>query len=491
MVNAVLRGWEAQRFTVFEQFLVLQRNETGRFNEALNGVTGVAHPIFIHTGGHHRDHAYWNRESMLRMYDQYIVPNNATLALVGAMKMDAVRPLAEKYFGRVSRAPEPPYRMDVEAEPPPGGTVRLDWLEPLDPQLIVRYRIPSVGHPDRPAFDIIARVLRGPDGVLAAVQKGGPDWQANASQNGSPNTFSMSARPGRDEDFPVLERTTAMAVDRLKREPVDDAQLARIRRELAFEWDLLRSERGGLASQLANYSTIDEWRTMRTYLEARNNTTAADIQRVAAKYFVPWNQIIATTRRNPQTPARDNLTGPRGSKRSQGSGGSGGSGGSRGSGCAMIARVMTVALALLLLSAAQGCGRGAAQSADTLPGRTRPVLEHNWAHPRSLKFPANAFRPPDVKATLLTTASGLRASSCRPRGPRGADHGSAANRAWVGANQRDWQLGAALAPCAAGDRRASRRSFPRTPSGRTGNGRDTHYARGAAGRVASGVDGAR
>ena len=35
MVNAVLRGWEAQRFTVLEQFFVLQRNDTGRFQEAL------------------------------------------------------------------------------------------------------------------------------------------------------------------------------------------------------------------------------------------------------------------------------------------------------------------------------------------------------------------------------------------------------------------------------------------------------------------------
>ena len=83
MVNAVLRGWEAQRFTVLEQFFVLQRNDTGRFMEALNGVTGLAHPIYIHTGGHQRDHAYWNRATMLRMYDDYIVPNNATLTLVG------------------------------------------------------------------------------------------------------------------------------------------------------------------------------------------------------------------------------------------------------------------------------------------------------------------------------------------------------------------------------------------------------------------------
>src|SRR5262245_1017517 len=73
MVNAVLRGWEAQRYTVLEQFFVLQRNEPGRFQESLNGVTGLAAPIYIHTGGHQRDHAYCNRAPMLPLSSQYIL----------------------------------------------------------------------------------------------------------------------------------------------------------------------------------------------------------------------------------------------------------------------------------------------------------------------------------------------------------------------------------------------------------------------------------
>ncbi len=307
MVNAVLRGWEAQRFTVFEQFLILQRHETGRFSEALNGITGVAHPIYIHTGGHHRDHAYWNRESMLRIYDQYIVPNNATLTLVGDVSASEVRPIAERYFGLVPRAPEPPSRMDVEVEPPPGGTVRLDWLEPLDPQLMVRYRIPSIGHADRPVFDVIARLMRGSEGLLAAAQTGSKvtgDWQANASQNGSPNLLTLQTRAARDEDLPALERIAAAAVDRIRRDPIDDASLARVRREFRFEWENLRSERGGLATQFGSFAIADEWRSMRRYYEARNTATAADIRRVAEKYLVAWNQVIATTRRSPQPRAQ-------------------------------------------------------------------------------------------------------------------------------------------------------------------------------------------
>lgn len=295
MVNAVLRGWEAQRFTVLEQFFVLQRNDTGRFMEALNGVTGLAHPIYIHTGGHQRDHAFWNRASMLRMYDDYIVPNNATLTLVGDMSIDEARTLGSNYFGRVPPAPAPPANMDVEAEPPPGGSVRLDWLEPIEPAVIVRFRIPGVGHPDRPIFDVIARLLRG-DAL-----------QANASSAGSQNTLTVQARAGRDEDLAVLERTTLDAVERIRRETADEARLARVRREFEFEWDLLRSERGALATQVGSFAIADDWRTLRTHYEARAAATAADVRRVAERYLVPWNRVIATTRRNPQPRAEGNM----------------------------------------------------------------------------------------------------------------------------------------------------------------------------------------
>ena len=287
MVNAVFRGWEAQRFTVLEQFFVLQRQDNGRFLEALNGVTGLAHPIFIHPGGHLRDHAYWNRASMLRMYDDYIVPNNATLSLVGDLTIDDARGLALKYFGQVPRAPAPPANMDVEVEPPPGGTVRLDWLEPLDPSVILRYRIPGVGHPDRPVFDVMARLLRG------------GEWQASATQSGSPGTLSVQARAARDEDLPALERTGLERIERLRKGPIDDARLARVQREFRLEWELLRSDRGGLATQIGSFAVADDWRTLRTYYDARAATTAQDIRRVTDKYLVPRNLVIATTRRNP------------------------------------------------------------------------------------------------------------------------------------------------------------------------------------------------
>ena len=169
LVNAVFRGWEAQRFTVLEQILNRQaRPETGRFFEALDGASGIAHPIYMSPGGHLRDYAHYTREWMHTMYDDYFVPNNSTLTLVGSVTIQDAKVLAERYFGKIPPGVAPPAQMDVEAEPPPGGSVRLDWLESLEPRVILRYRIPGLGHSDRPVFDTIAALLRGSHGMLSA-----------------------------------------------------------------------------------------------------------------------------------------------------------------------------------------------------------------------------------------------------------------------------------------------------------------------------------
>jgi predicted Zn-dependent peptidase len=203
--------------------------------------------------------------------------------------------------------------MDYEAEPPPGGTVRLDWLEPLSPQVTLRYRIPGVGHPDRPVFDVIADLLGGSDGLLAdqAARAGSPEaaWSAGASQSGSPGRLSLGARPGRDQDLPALEPVALAAVERLRNGEIDPDRLARIRREYRFAWEQLRSDRGDLASEIGDFSVQDEWRTMRTYFEHRMSATPEEIQRVARRYLVPWNLVIGTTRETPIPAAEGNLMG--------------------------------------------------------------------------------------------------------------------------------------------------------------------------------------
>lgn len=300
MANAILRGWEAQRFTVLEQRLGRQGRRETRFDyEALEAVTGPTHPAYHPSGGHLGDFAHFNRQQMLRMYDDYFVPNNALLALVGDMAPDRAEALAERYFGRIPRGPAPPARSYVEAQPVPGGTIRLDWQEPLSPRVIIRHRIPAVGHPDRPAFDAVAGVLRSRLEASLMEEDRGSSVQVSASRRGSPASLDIEVSGRRDEDLGAIEAAILRQIERLEREPVETETIDQVRRALRFNWEQIRGARGSLAKALGSFEVMDGWQTLPTYMQARELASGADIQRVAARYLVPSNRIIGTSRRSP------------------------------------------------------------------------------------------------------------------------------------------------------------------------------------------------
>lgn len=303
MANAVLRGWEAQRYTVLEQLRGTLNRPDGRFYFALDGIKGWGHPW---------DFQYFNRAAMLRVYDQYFVPGNATLVLVGDITAEQARPFAEKYFGAIPAAAAAPRTMDVEAEPSPRGARRLDWQEPVDPRVVLRYGIPGVGHPDRPAFEAIVALLRGRHGLigerLAGPQGPAASVQAdvrliNMYRTGSVGALNIVLRGRRDEDVPLIEAGALRVIEQLRTTPVDAAALARARRAMRLEWEQTRSVRGTLAYALGRFEVMHDWRTLQPFMEAREQVSAADIQRVAARYLVGANRLVGTARSQPLEPA--------------------------------------------------------------------------------------------------------------------------------------------------------------------------------------------
>lgn len=71
--------------------------------------------------------------------------------------------------------------------------------------------------------------------------------------------------------------------------------------------------------------------------------------------------------------------------------------------------MMRLVLTIFTVVGLAACGGGPAQDSDTLPGRSRPLLQHDWSHPRDFEFAPVTFTPPDPAGSLVKTASGLRA----------------------------------------------------------------------------------
>jgi predicted Zn-dependent peptidase len=303
MANAVLRGWEAQRFTVLEQILGARSRPQIRFNEAIDAVTGLAHPVYQPDGGHPRDFNNFTRAAMIDLYERYFVPNNLTLVLVGDLTLPNAAALAERYFGRLPRGPEPPADLDLEAEPVPSGAVRLDWTEPLSPQVHVRYRIPGIGHPDRPIFDLVAAMLTGAGSVASrrlANDAAHADFRViHTSRFGSTAGFNLVAPGGSDENLVEVERGLLAAIDDLREGRFDRAQLERARKRLRLEWAKVRNRPVELAFVIGHYHTMNDWSTLPELLQARDTASAEQVVRVARTYLVPSNRVVAVARARP------------------------------------------------------------------------------------------------------------------------------------------------------------------------------------------------
>ena len=307
MANAILRGWEAQRFTVLEQILGGRGRPQTRFNEAIDAVTTAAHPVYRPDGGHIRDFGNFTRAAHLKIYDDYFVPNNAALVLVGDITMAEAVPLAERYFGELPRGPEPPADLDIEAEPVPGGSIRLDWTEPLSPQVHVRYRIPGMGHPDRPVFDLIAALLSGPHG-MAGQKLAASGTSASVSVDfrvihtyrfGSPGAFNLVAQAGADRDLGAVERGLLASLEDLRAGRIDPGALARAHKRLRVEWAEFLANPQELAFLIEHHHTMNHWSVLPALVEARDAATAEDVRRVAQTYFVASNRVIAVARTEP------------------------------------------------------------------------------------------------------------------------------------------------------------------------------------------------
>lgn len=74
----------------------------------------------------------------------------------------------------------------------------------------------------------------------------------------------------------------------------------------------------------------------------------------------------------------------------------------------MAASRMPTALAALLVVSALACG-GRPGDGESLPGHSRPILEHDWADPSALELDTSTFTPPDPAQARFVAASGLEA----------------------------------------------------------------------------------
>jgi len=293
--------FQTEREVVKEERRMRVENQPyGRLNEIIYDQAFTTHPYKHPTIGSMHDLEAASVDDVRDFFRTYYVPENATLVLVGDFDAKEAAGLVSQYLGRVPKASRPVPR-DIPKEPPQTKERRAQLEEswPL-PAVVVAHHITFDGHPDSYPLHIASKVLS--DGQSSRIHKSLVyDKQiALAAFGGAniiedPNLFFAVAivQPGHTTE----EAATALIaeLDRLKAEPISEAELQQAKNQFARDYILGRESNKEKAATLGHAVVIhNDIKTADGEFDIFQNMTTKDVQRVAQTYFKPENRLVLT-----------------------------------------------------------------------------------------------------------------------------------------------------------------------------------------------------
>lgn len=296
----VLREFFKEKDVVMEERRM--RTESSPFGKLLEEFLAVsfkAHPYGYPTIGHASDILHLRRSTAAQFFREHYVPNNLTVAIVGDVKFEDCVKLAEKYMGGLKRGPD--YKPVETVEPPQQGEKRVEVESPAQAIVGIGWHRPAASSPDDAVYDVISQLLS--EGRTSRLHKTLVKEKQIAMQAGAfggfpgqkyPHLFVVYGLPSAGHSAEELERALLEETDRLAKEKVSDAELARVKTEARA--GLIRSmgSNHGLAMALAENQTIlGDWHEAFRGLRKLEAVTAEDVLRVARTTFQKKNRTVA------------------------------------------------------------------------------------------------------------------------------------------------------------------------------------------------------
>jgi predicted Zn-dependent peptidase len=299
--HPVMREFYKERNVVIEERRrSTDSNPTGRLIEQFTTAAFQAHPYHRPGIGWMADLNSFSATDAQKFFDEYYIPSNMVVAVVGDVKAASAMPIIEKYFGRLPARVQPDER--TTTEPPQNSERRVVLHDRAQPLYLEGYHRPDYRDKDNNVYGAIADLMSNGrtsrlyralvrDKKIAAYSAGFSGLPGNKY----PHLFAFYAFPLPGHTNQEVAEAIHVEIDRLKNEDVSDEELKMIRTRAKA--DLLRGldDNEGLATQLAFYQTrYGDWRELFHQVENLDKVTKADIRRVANQTFVLSNRTVGT-----------------------------------------------------------------------------------------------------------------------------------------------------------------------------------------------------
>jgi zinc protease len=226
-------------------------------------------------------------------------PNNCVMAVVGDVTDAQVLALAKKYIEPIPSQPPPPAVRTKEPDQIGERRVTVRKSAQLPIQLIA-YHVPETKNPDSEVLDLIDAVMTG--GQSSRLYKRMVDRdqlvlnvRVQVQHSLDPTLFVFSMTPRSGVDPANTEKALYEEIENLRTAAVPEDELRKAKNQLLAEHYRELKTIAGRANLLGTYEVFyGDYNRLFTGDRDIEAVTAADIQRVAQKYFTATNRTVAT-----------------------------------------------------------------------------------------------------------------------------------------------------------------------------------------------------
>ncbi|HMQ29272.1 MAG TPA: pitrilysin family protein [Chloroflexaceae bacterium] len=277
-------------------------------DEAVKAMAFTVHPYHHPVIGYKSDLLAMTRDELFQHYQTFYMPRNAVLVLVGDFNTDTIMAQVERHFGGLPPGPDLPALRAVEPEPQ--GERRVVIRRPGPAEYVqIGYLAPDCRSPDFAPMAVLDAVLSGAKSpnfmgggaqtnrsariykALVETELAAAAWSSYLPSR-DPFLFELSATAREDHGAAEVERALIEEIERIQQDGVEQAELARIlkqvRAQIAYSLESVTNQ----AMQIGMWEVLDSYRRVDTLLEDLAAVSADDVRRVAQTYLTERRRVV-------------------------------------------------------------------------------------------------------------------------------------------------------------------------------------------------------
>jgi predicted Zn-dependent peptidase len=300
LINPVFRSFQPELENVYEEYNREQDNPSAGESEFIQSTLFAGHPYARSVIGL-QDHLKNPQLSeLIRFYNNWYVPGNMALVLVGNIKANEIVPLVKETFGRLENRPTPERK--VYPETPLKGRKEVSAKLSLYPQVLLAFPGITAGSDEDIALDICTSILANANNtglidklVLDGDLLGAAAISESLKERGWIQVIAIpyyDTNQRRFESLKSTENTLLKEIKKLQEGKFEDWLVQSIKSDMIRDFDLRMESNFDLQGRDSRAMTIIDafvnGKDMSSLLEYKERVaalTTEQIRETAKKYF--------------------------------------------------------------------------------------------------------------------------------------------------------------------------------------------------------------